>query len=195
MRYYVQTFFIHTLPVTAVVFLCVFICRLIYLKKSKKPHNTAKIREAAFLLFMAYMSAVAAATVVSTNFVQGLTGSFGFLENLNLVPFKQFYEVYSSSGEFGISFFVANILGNIGLFVPIGFFIPLLWNVKARKAVLYGCFVSCCIEVLQLPLVRVTDIDDVILNTAGAALGCFMYFVLRKFKADFCNRFKITEYL
>jgi len=192
MRYYVQTFIIHTLPVTAVIFLCVFICRRIYSKKSKKTQNTAKIREAAFMLFMAYMSAVAAATVISTNFVQGLTGSFGFLENLNLVPFKQFYEVYSASGEFGISFFVANIFGNIGLFVPIGFFIPLLWNVKFRKAVLYGCLVSCCIEVLQLPLVRVTDVDDVILNTAGAALGCLMYFVFRKFKADFCDRFKIT---
>ena len=192
MMYYIQTFILHTLPITAVIFLCVFLCRRIWLKKVKKSFNISKIREAAFLLFMAYMSAVAAATVISTNFVQGLTGSFGFWDNLNLIPFRQFYEVYSASGIYGMSFFAANIFGNIGLFVPVGFFILLLWNVKIRRALLYGCLISCCIEILQLPLVRVTDIDDVILNTLGAALGCLIYCVLRKFKGDFCNKFKIT---
>jgi glycopeptide antibiotics resistance protein len=189
---YIQTFILYRLPVTAILFLCVFICRRIWLKKTKKSYNTTKIREAAILLFIAYLSAVAAATVISTNFVQGLTGSFGFWENLNLIPFRQFFDVYNASGMYGKSFFVANIFGNIGLFIPVGFFIPLLWDVKIRKALLYGCLISCCIEILQLPLIRITDIDDVILNTAGAALGCLMYCVLRKFKGDFCNRFKIT---
>ncbi len=193
MKYYIQTFIIETLPITAVVFLCVFICRRIWLKKVKKTYVNNKIRETAFLLFMAYISAVAAATVISFNFVWGFDGRFGFLENINLIPFRQFYEVYNASEEFGISFFVTNILGNIGVFVPIGFFIPLLWNLKIRKALLYGCLISCCIEILQLPLVRVTDIDDVILNTAGVALGCLIYCIFRKFKEDFCNKFKLAQ--
>lgn len=192
MKYYIQTFIIHTLPVTAIIFLCIFICRRTWIKKAKKLYNISKIRESAFLIFMAYMSAVTAATVISTNFIQGFNGRFSFLENLNLIPFRQFYEVYNASGVFGKSFFVANIFGNIGLFIPIGFFIPLLWNMKIRKALLYGCLISCCIEILQLPLIRVTDIDDVILNTAGAAVGCLMYCVLRKFKRNFCSRFKTT---
>lgn len=191
MKYYIQTFIIHTLPVTAIIFLCIVICRHIWLKKVKKSYKITKSREAAFLLFMAYMSAVTAATVISTNFVHGLTGRFSFFENLNLIPFRQFYEVYSASGEFGKSFFVANIFGNIGLFVPVGFFISLLWNMKIGKTLLYGCLISCCIEIFQLPLIRVTDIDDVILNTAGAILGCLMYCVLRKYKRDFCNKFKV----
>ena len=190
MRYYIQNFIIRRLPVAAIIFLCIFICRRIWLKKRKKSFNITKIRETAFLLFMAYISAVAAATVIFNNFVWGLTGRFGFWENLNLIPFRQFYEVYHASEEFGTSFFVANIFGNIGLFVPIGFFIPLLWNVKIRKALLYGCFISCCIEILQLPFIRVTDIDDVILNTAGTALGCLIYCVFRKYKGNVCSRFK-----
>ena len=67
------------------------------------------------------------------------------------------------------------LLGNIGMFMPLGFFPALLWR-KWRwwKSVLLGFFCSGAIEFTQFFIGRSTDIDDVILNTTGALLGCLL---------------------
>ncbi len=84
-----------------------------------------------------------------------------------------------------------NVLENIILFMPYGF---LFWNVFGEKkwnlgkAVLVGIFTSLIIEVLQAFTWRVTEIDDVIANTAGFAFGLYMavniQFVMNKFKLE-----------
>lgn len=67
-----------------------------------------------------------------------------------------------------------NLLGNIILFVPLGLFPPLLWNGMRRlwKTALLAAGVMAAIELLQmLLLVGTCDVDDLILNVLGAALG------------------------
>lgn len=84
-------------------------------------------------------------------------------------------------------FRIKNILGNIIMFMPIGFLLPIIWH-KYRnlyKSTMFGMILSTSIEVMQIPLSRGTDIDDVILNTLGTILGYGIYIVIR----DRCNTF------
>ncbi|MBP5153847.1 MAG: VanZ family protein [Lachnospiraceae bacterium] len=67
-----------------------------------------------------------------------------------------------------------NVLGNVALFIPTGILMPLLWPRLDRfpRTVAAGLGLSLCIELLQLPFyARVSDIDDLIMNTLGAAAG------------------------
>ena len=71
-------------------------------------------------------------------------------------------------------------LGNIGMFLPIGFFTALLWR-RGRlwRSTLVGFLASLSIETIQLFIDRGTDLDDLILNTVGAAAGYLLYRLVR----------------
>lgn len=69
---------------------------------------------------------------------------------------------------------IYNIIGNIVLFMPLGFLLPLKfkWIDKFIKCIVMGLIFSIIIELCQLVLpYRQTDIDDVLLNTLGSGLG------------------------
>ncbi|WP_435016521.1 VanZ family protein [Tundrisphaera sp. TA3] len=72
--------------------------------------------------------------------------------------------------------FVVNILGNLGVFLPMGFLVPILWPRRSGSmltrvaAASFG--LSLLIEVLQyLSGRRIADVDDLLLNTLGGMLG------------------------
>jgi glycopeptide antibiotics resistance protein len=70
---------------------------------------------------------------------------------------------------------MANLYGNIAMFVPIGLLLVWLWTsplvARVIMATIAGAGLSLIIELIQLTLRRVADIDDVILNGSGAFLG------------------------
>lgn len=71
-----------------------------------------------------------------------------------------------------------NLWGNILLFIPLGLFPPLLWEKLRRfwKTGLLCIGVMFTVEVLQmLLLVGTCDVDDLILNLLGAAIGYSLY--------------------
>ena len=71
---------------------------------------------------------------------------------------------------------------NIILFVPLGFFLPLLYK-KYRhigSVALVGFLLSLSIEIVQMFGRGATDINDLITNTVGACLGFFIYQLLSK---------------
>ncbi len=81
--------------------------------------------------------------------------------NLNLIPFQ------------GIVADLKNSLLNIALFVPLGFFLPILWE-RFRKllpAMFFGLGLSLLIELLQVLTFRATDVNDLIMNVFGTAIG------------------------
>ena len=96
----------------------------------------------------------------------------------NIIPFEEIRRYLGLSKAGGTFVRFINIEGNILAFLPFGFFLPLLWE-KCRRAfltvLLTACF-SFCVELLQL-ITRVGsfDIDDVILNTLGGAIGFLLY--------------------
>lgn len=69
---------------------------------------------------------------------------------------------------------LVNLYGNIGLFIPTGIILPILYKGVNRfwKAVAIGFGMSFIIEISQLLFFeRTSDIDDLILNTMGVAIG------------------------
>lgn len=71
-------------------------------------------------------------------------------------------------------------LGNMGMFLPIGFFTALLWRrERLWRSTLVGFLASLSIETIQLFIDRGTDLDDLILNTVGAAVGYLLYRLVR----------------
>ncbi|MCL2077706.1 MAG: VanZ family protein [Oscillospiraceae bacterium] len=85
------------------------------------------------------------------------------------------------------------LLLNILLFVPFGFFSPLLWKrfQNIFRAFFLGLFFSLFIEITQLFCHRVTDIDDLIMNTIGTIIGYLIFITARliipKLGNFFCN--------
>lgn len=83
---------------------------------------------------------------------------------VNLVPFEVLDTLSTNT---------TNFYGNILLFIPFGLLLVLLSN-RCRKlhvTLLAGAGLSLFIELMQLFGTRGTDIDDVMLNTAGTFLG------------------------
>lgn len=71
---------------------------------------------------------------------------------------------------------------NVLLFLPLGAFLPILWE-KFRNpltALLSGFGVSLFIEAAQLFTFRTSDINDLITNTVGAAIGYFASSLITK---------------
>ena len=71
--------------------------------------------------------------------------------------------------------------GNIGMFAPIGFGLGLLWRGRRwYHALLLGLSFSFGIEFIQIFVGRVSDVDDIMLNTAGTWIGFVLYFIASK---------------
>ena len=77
-----------------------------------------------------------------------------------------------------------NIAGNIILFIPLGMFLPFIFKKmrSLKRIAIAGFAFSLCIELAQLfsrifENYRTVDIDDIILNTAGAVIG---FLIIRK---------------
>lgn len=108
-----------------------------------------------------------------------------FRENINLIPFRtiaDYAKKLVSTRANGDS--VINLFGNVIMFVPLGFFIPSVFPKERafRKSMLWTLAVLVCVEVIQLvTLLGSFDIDDVILNMAGAAVGYGVYKIITVF--------------
>ncbi len=97
------------------------------------------------------------------------------LSNANFIPFYGIQQMFAYHLRAALMHMAANLL----LFLPLGFFIPLIWRRNGFLITLaYGVGFSLCIEFLQLFFHRGTDIDDILLNALGtmAGYGCFCLF-------------------
>ena len=99
---------------------------------------------------------------------------------MNLVPFETIalYVRAMIRDTINLNIAIANLLGNFLLFMPMGIYLPLLFQ-KIRSLVdflLYMIPVLSLVELVQLLTKRGSfDIDDLILNLAGAILGFFVW--------------------
>lgn len=114
------------------------------------------------LLFSLYTAAVFSAVGLPSVLSHTLDPS------INWVPFLDVFSAPLS--------FLRNELLNILLFMPIGFLAALLWPAfrSPRRTALLGLGLSAFIELSQLFTFRLTDVDDLITNTAGAVAGCLL---------------------
>ncbi len=92
----------------------------------------------------------------------------------NFVPFKEIFRY-----ELGSKVFIHNIIGNIILFIPFGFFVSTILKTKKVLPILFLSLVtSSVIEYTQLLIGRTFDIDDIILNLCGSLIGYIIYLFL-----------------
>ena len=109
------------------------------------------------------------------------------LAHLNLIPFRTnwaYVQTLLSPESFQqLRHAVICLFGNVLTFIPLGIFLPLLWHrcQKLPTTLLLGGAAVICIELLQLfTLTGSCDIDDLILNLLGIAIGYTTHRLLRK---------------
>lgn len=95
--------------------------------------------------------------------------------HLNLVPLRTIRHMHFLLTRPQWQRFAAiNIYGNVGMFLPLGFALPKAFPSLDRlwKTLLVSAGLVLCVELLQLVLlVGQCDIDDLILNLLGSAMG------------------------
>lgn len=96
----------------------------------------------------------------------------------NFIPFKEIFRY-----QIGSRLFFKNIIGNILLFLPYGYFTSDYLKTKKGWWIAGLTFlISLTIEIVQLYIGRTFDVDDVILNTLGGILGFLIYYILERGK-------------
>ncbi|WP_411072308.1 VanZ family protein [Streptomyces sp. cmx-4-25] len=107
-----------------------------------------------------------------------LTHGYGTENRISAVPFREILDASAHSDVDLSDVRAVNLIGNVLLLVPFGAAAAFLWAGRRRvlKTALAGAAFSLIVEVAQyaLSLGRVSSVDDVLLNTAGAALGAFL---------------------
>lgn len=102
---------------------------------------------------------------------------------VNLVPFSMRDSLF-------------NIVGNVVMFLPFGFFAALLWRgFSWKRALALGMGITVSIECWQILVGRYFDIDDIILNTLGVFCGYLLWRTLRRFAPQFMEGFHVMEIL
>ena len=110
---------------------------------------------------------------------------------INLIPFKEMFRY-----EFGSYKFMKNIIGNILLFIPYGFFSSYYLNNKKISTNVFLCLIaSLSIECIQNYIGRVFDIDDIILNVFGGFCGCLLFVALSAVRAKLPRFMKSDGFL
>lgn len=144
-------------------------CMLYVLIQTKGFHRrTNFIHMIWVFIFLYYVYLVLETTGIGTIWEIGLYPGMKLQEEINLIPFRD-----------GISL---SIILNVVMFMPLGFLLPLLWKEYqslVRTAIIGFCF-SCGIEFCQLFNRRVSDVDDLLMNTLGAILGWLIWIVFSR---------------
>lgn len=149
----------HAVTIGVIVFVCVIVFLLFQIKTSYPTF----VRQSSFFLLMGYLFLVLCTTV----FYREET----FEKRYIFQPFWSYINLYYKR--------VAEIIMNIVMFIPIGFFAGgALKKKHVWKAIEIGILLSFFIEITQLITTRgVCNIDDIIHNTLGCVIGfgCFVF--------------------
>lgn len=141
-----------------------------------------RFRIVCLILFVIYMIAIIYFLLLSD--IYGRAGGYSDYR-YNLIPFLEIKRFISSAvhgGSIHYADVFVNLIGNVVAFVPFGALIRWVRNQKTGFfiAVLYTFLFSLAIELIQLVTkVGVFDVDDLILNTCGGAIGYICYRILR----------------
>jgi glycopeptide antibiotics resistance protein len=159
---YIQNYDIGV-PFVVVIVTCLFVCGIVLLLFRVKTNNSVFVRQASFCMLMGYVFLVLCTTI----FYREET----FEKRYYLQPLWSYSVLYNK--------LLTQIIMNVMLFIPIGFFVggalkkKHIWNTIG-----IGFVLSFFIELTQLITTRgVFNVDDIIHNTLGCVIG-FLCFVV-----------------
>ena len=165
-------------PMIAFVSVVAISLRIAFLKGSKKFVLHRELMALIFIIYILCLYFVVTAQDIN----------YG---GINLVPFKEMFRY-----DFGSYKFMKNIIGNILLFVPYGFFSSYYLNNKKISTNIVLCLIaSSSIEIIQYYIGRVFDIDDVILNVLGGFIGCLLFVALSAIRSKLPKFMKSDGFL
>lgn len=174
---------------------------------AKRRLTSSRTREIVLALFVAFCGGLAAITLFPSGFWDPVRLRYGWKFTDGFYSWEQVLSTLDDLGDIFIPFREIRrallggrywlwflLLGNIVMFMPIGFFPKLLWRRWTWwKSLLAGLCASVTIEAAQLFTSRSTDIDDVILNTLGAVLGYALALLAQRLWPNWTENCKVRE--
>ena len=157
---------------TSYAVLCMAVPCMLYEGVLYKRQEKRTFRQVVHLLgvgiFLAYVFCAILVAGIGSIWEIGAYGPIIRFDEINIIPFR-------SEGSMT---YILNII----MFLPLGFFVPFLWKEyrSVKEIIKLGFFCSLSLEICQLFNRRITDIDDLMMNTLGAFLGFGIWYFLHK---------------
>ena len=149
-------------PTLVIVIAIILILKVTYYFKGERK-TFCLHEELMDLLFLLYL--IMLFQLVTT---QDLAGG-----GTNLSPFKEIFRY-----EVGSNLFYRQVVGNIALFVPLGYFASRYCKINDFLTIFFVTLLSSgVIETVQYFIGRCFDIDDIILNVAGGFIGYLIFII------------------
>ncbi len=150
---------------TIVVLLSVFIIMRVTIFLNGEQKHFVLHEELFNLLFMTYLLVL---------FRLVTSQDISALNSTNLIPFKEILRYDVGTNEFN-----RQVIGNILLFVPFGYFMSNYCRIKGLGTItIVSLLTSLVIETVQHFIGRSFDVDDIILNVLGGIVGFLLYIAL-----------------
>lgn len=179
-------YFFQAVPITCIVGIIYVIICVVIVKRNKLKIEWLK--EIMKLLLTCYLTGLISLVILPANFwLDFFDGVFlGWWDEMlpifsfggfNLVPSL----IKALSGELTIGSWVKTMLiGNIAMFLPLGFFLPFVTERVNRKNIfVVSIAVPFIVELLQMIFGRSFDVDDLICNFIGIVAGFFIGFAIK----------------
>lgn len=153
-------------PTLAIFLIVIIIMRYFYIRNNKKKFILHE--ELILLLFITYILLL----------FELVTSRDVYMSGTNLIPFREMFRY-----PIGSTNFYRQVIGNIVLFVPFGFFASYYTKISKFSSITFITFlVSLTIEVVQKFIGRSFDVDDIILNVIGGIIGFLIYVAIDAIK-------------
>lgn len=140
-----------------------------------KKKDIGIIRQLSYLGLICSLFIILFVTILFVPIVNNFTNlTFNLGSDLNFIPFGWLRE------SDVINQIISEVLPNIILFIPLGFFIPIVWG-KMRKIYITALIVfltTFSVEFIQYFVGRSSDIDDIIINLVGGIIGYGLFKVI-----------------
>lgn len=203
--------YINDSPIIELLVVPIYLIFLIIFRKNKRKFYY----DIVFILFCIYILKLLSVTFLPFPLNGKAIESWKIVRKnwpvINITPFNEVYEIISNTYIAGISEVVKQLIfqigGNILMFAPFGFLLPLLRRSANNviRMLLISSITSFLIEFIQLSVslaigvcFRYADIDDIITNVLGALIGLLIFKLFIKmtkniFNLDFYSLFEIKH--
>ncbi len=154
---------------TLIVLLAIFIIMRVTIFFKGESRRLVIHEELFNLLFLGYLLVLF--SLVTSQDIQAYNGT-------NFMPFREILRY-----DVGTRGFYKQVIGNILLFIPFGYFVSAYCNIKSLGTIsIVSLLSSLVIEIVQHYIGRSFDVDDIILNMVGGIIGFLLYISLNAIK-------------
>lgn len=178
--------FLQVVPIALLVGMIYAFFRHVYLKKHDLPVRYGK--ETVQLIFVLYLAGLANLVLVPANlWICIWSNIFVGYSHCDITLFSGDFNLVPTvlgllAGKITLGSWVMTMLAyNILMFIPFGFFLPLVSEKICNRSILkIAVIVPVSVELIQIAVGRSFDSDDIILNFVGIILGYFIAQLAKK---------------